>query len=101
MTESYRILKTIWIGATFKLIHGPQQLVIQDFQTGNLWILYARTSETTEWIDTNIQFTGAGIVRFEAIEQVEYKIEGGAVGAEAFVIPVFGGVSPFGVQEVT
>ena len=99
LDKVYQVLEETWAESTFNLIHGPQQIIVQNFQSGSAWSFSLRTSDTDPWIDLDLDFSGDGVKRFEAIEDVIYRVHGGVVGAEIFVVPVFGGFSPKDVVE--
>ena len=100
MIKDFQVVEETWEGATFVLLNGPQQIIVQNFQSGNDWNVSLRTSDTDPWIDLNLDFSGDGVKRFEAIENVLYRVYGGAVGAEIFFVPVMGGKSPKNVTEI-
>ena len=67
---------------------GPQDLlsrqqIILDVHTGGVWTLQARMPGRT-WIDSDITFSDVGIKAFWASQELEHRLIGGAVGAEAF-----------------
>ena len=94
LSKHFQVIEETWTESTFNLINGPHQIIVQNFQSGTAWSVSLRTSDTDPWIDLNLDFSGDGVKRFEAIEEVVYRVHGGAVGAEIFFVPVFGGVSP-------
>ena len=72
---------------------GPQDIlsrqeVIIDIHTGDTWTLQERVPGRT-WIDTDIIFEDVGVKAFWASQEMEYRLSGGTIGAEAFATGVW------------
>ena len=100
MAEENLILEAASSGVIFRVYNGPHQIILEDFQAGSAWILYARIIGETEWIDTNTLFRGAGIRRVEMLEDIEYRLLGGATGAKAYIFGVNGN-GPKTTEQIT
>ena len=99
MAESHQILESTSSGAIFRTYSGRYQLMLEDFQAGAAWILFARTLGSTDWVDTNTMFRGSGIRRVEMLENVEYRLHGGATGAKAHLFGVAGS-QPITIEQI-
>ena len=82
------------VGSTFMLRggaptwNGPQdilarQQVILDVHTGGTWVVQERMPGRI-WIDSDIEFSDVGVKAFWASPELEYRLNGGTAGAEAF-----------------
>ena len=99
ISKNKRIIQPTWSSSTFTLLNGNHQILVEN-HTGGDWILYIRSGPTEPWLDTNISFAGNGIQLIEAIEGAEYRFSGGSIGATAYVVPLYGGVSPMSIEGV-
>ena len=72
---------------------GPQDILsrqqaIVDVHTGGTWTLQERVPDRT-WIDSDITFDDVGVKAFWASQEMEYRLSGGTIGAEAFATGVW------------
>ena len=91
------------ISDVVRLIGGTHHLVLANHAGGDWQTEYRPKAEEDSnddvWIDIDIDFSGNGIQRFESVENGDYRIKGGSVGARAWIIPVVGGRSPIKIAD--
>lgn len=70
-------------------VTGRQQVIV-DVHTGGTWTVQARIASDGIWIDTDITFDDVGIKAYWASNELEYRLSGGTLGAQAHVTSVAG-----------
>ena len=75
--------------SAFSLLPG-QWAIQMPVHAGGTWILQARQEELREeggevWVDTDVEFSEIGIIRFHAPEGIDFRLSGGMKGAVAHV----------------
>ena len=92
--ESRRILSPADASSeVFKVEPGGQYQLVVSGHSGGEWVLQVRTADGEPWISTGTDgtFSSDGIKSMYLNQDVEYRLEGGSKGADAFLIPVYGG----------
>ena len=84
-------------GRTFKVHRGGQYQVVVQGHAGGTWQVQTRTNIDTDggaWISLGEdgEFTADGIKSMYLNPECEYRITAGTVGAQAFCIPITGGI---------
>ena len=77
----------------FKLDPGGHYQLIVTEHAGGVWQLEGRISKDHDWISVGSdgEFTGDGIKSMFLNGEMEWRLTGGTVGAEAYIIPLYGG----------
>ena len=73
-------------GDVFKPIGGPSVILLSG-HTGGTWTLQVENPNGI-WQDTAISFTAVGDQGFRLSPELSYRLSGGTVGAEAWLVTV-------------